>query len=1305
MFTGTADQTGGDKSGDRLIKEGDLFGEEFFAVAVKDVLGTPSRTATVVTRTAPSELLVIPSRECRRLQAFVSLRNSEKAMAIFEKFFINLPKEVSSEIATLATFCTIKMHATLAEAGDNVSAVFFVFRGGAVVTVETTAAAPTSDFGVTAVATRLGGGVLRAGSVGRKASVATSAAAPALTEPDRPVGRLSYTLVQLSTRAVLGPFSETKPLPSAASAAPGLFIRILGSFTREAEATMRVLNLYHSVLPTNLTWLPCQGTAGRSETSSSSFSDHLFLLRKGVPVGRISFNVAEASGRRDNATGIDDGNNNDVAQNTSTIGADTSSNNSKYGRSTGININPTVAGEDVGRGYDANIPAVFKAKGQNFAVVFALSPDRVETEWAKQQQRQQQEEEEEKEQGKQLLESEKRAQDSHRSGGTESAGVAAISGHGRASSSCSSHCSASQPDEHFPSTAGRDDAGGGEFTVGDAVEPAGLGDGLTTTGETPTLESDVPTSEIEVPAGHEAPVAVGDQGDTLSPAVGSCTGNSCDARHTSLGRRSIRPEDETDTGTPTVNQAGEGCDQPLADSVGGAKQEHIPGLFYDELLDKSDSESSGDGGDTSKWTRDRQQSTGLGAGSLLDGSAGDAAGGGGMDIEPEKKAHDRRSVLSWIISRMGLFEKVEGCYETEAKAFKKAVEILEGKETALAGTPMPSGSSRPEEETAQHERDIEGRREGPGRAGGNAMADLNEAPASRERHPGQERPPSPSMAKSIYENLACILPLYEWLSLGDGEIGAVETAIRNRSISDPAEAKRAGVDPFALWTEQRARRLRTNLFNLLTAAGPREIRSRCGVAAAGDGRRGVRSRRAGVHREGGGGGGKPVDDEFEEKGVFRSLDRSKAAKTAVRSARAAVLRQNQKLIQTEMKARQRLLTAPGTQAADASRLQAESTTSSSPEASISRQGRGVDGSRVTRSPEKPALADDSGSMDGKGAWFGTSGGSVGGGSVRGVSAKKGLRHELRVQMNIERKRARLFEDMQTLPYTDTKRGIAGAKRGNSGSGKEGRNTDGSGNVRPLDAGHQGSIGSNRNAPPAIVLRAPKVQAQKRLHGKPPSSFFARAYAAGVTLAPTEGPVLDEPCSSPAAAFLGSTTELAPPTTTEQQAISGSKAVIAECTSAAAVVVVTPHTTPPDLGNETAPSVASALSSVSIASNVSTCASPRDNSSIASDGQDTAGTSVQERSSRNNEECAILDCAPASGKRGKIVRSATLSRGILSRAGAKGVGRKAAKGREGSSTPRVPALHGELMLLDGCLHDRKVRTWVETTLVPGKKRAA
>lgn len=43
-------------------REGDLFGDEYFSVAVKDVLGIPFRTATVMSRTAPCELLVVPAR-------------------------------------------------------------------------------------------------------------------------------------------------------------------------------------------------------------------------------------------------------------------------------------------------------------------------------------------------------------------------------------------------------------------------------------------------------------------------------------------------------------------------------------------------------------------------------------------------------------------------------------------------------------------------------------------------------------------------------------------------------------------------------------------------------------------------------------------------------------------------------------------------------------------------------------------------------------------------------------------------------------------------------------------------------------------------------------------------------------------------------------------------------------------------------------------------------------------------------------------------------------------------------------------
>ncbi|CAM9334888.1 unnamed protein product, partial [Sphacelaria rigidula] len=41
--------------------------------------------------------------------------------------------------------------------------------------------------------------------------------------------------------------------------------------------------------------------------------------------------------------------------------------------------------------------------------------------------------------------------------------------------------------------------------------------------------------------------------------------------------------------------------------------------------------------------------------------------------------------VSWMLRRMGLLEKVEGCYKTEAEAFRKAVEMLDSMDTAVAG--------------------------------------------------------------------------------------------------------------------------------------------------------------------------------------------------------------------------------------------------------------------------------------------------------------------------------------------------------------------------------------------------------------------------------------------------------------------------------------------------------------------------------------------------------------------------------------------------------------------------------------------
>lgn len=101
----------------------------------------------------------------------------------------------------------------------------------------------------------------------------------------------------------------------------------------------------------------------------------------------------------------------------------------------------------------------------------------------------------------------------------------------------------------------------------------------------------------------------------------------------------------------------------------------------------------------------------------------------------------------------------------------------------MAGTRLPPrSSSHLEAGATPKQRAMGGGERGAG-LGGDGIADVNDSRASREQHLQQRRPQSPSVATPLHENLACILPLYEWVSLGDGEIGGVETAIRNRSIS------------------------------------------------------------------------------------------------------------------------------------------------------------------------------------------------------------------------------------------------------------------------------------------------------------------------------------------------------------------------------------------------------------------------------------------------------------------------------------------------------------------------------------------
>lgn len=118
----------------------------------------------------------------------------------------------------------------------------FEEKGGAGVTVKT-AVAPTSDFGVTLATRQRSGGSVGPGGVESDVSVAASAVAPALLEPDRPVGRLSCTLVQLSTRYACADERRVlivhKRVPH--SLASSFKYVVVGRYTHLGESYLRVV--------------------------------------------------------------------------------------------------------------------------------------------------------------------------------------------------------------------------------------------------------------------------------------------------------------------------------------------------------------------------------------------------------------------------------------------------------------------------------------------------------------------------------------------------------------------------------------------------------------------------------------------------------------------------------------------------------------------------------------------------------------------------------------------------------------------------------------------------------------------------------------------------------------------------------------------------------------------------------------------------------------------------------------------------------------------------------------------------------
>ncbi len=143
-----------------------------------------------------------------------------------------------------------------------------------------------------------------------------------------------------------------------------------------APSNVSAASLHMSFRPTDvgqLTWLPYKETAGEpGHPALASFSDHLFLLRNGVPVGRLGFDVLNTVD--DPNEKIDNGNNSNgsgnIAVHSSISNNNTNDGDNKksYGSQNNINNDDndnndqTLCAVGIGRGYDASIPAVFKAK-------------------------------------------------------------------------------------------------------------------------------------------------------------------------------------------------------------------------------------------------------------------------------------------------------------------------------------------------------------------------------------------------------------------------------------------------------------------------------------------------------------------------------------------------------------------------------------------------------------------------------------------------------------------------------------------------------------------------------------------------------------------------------------------------------------------------------------------------------------------------------------------------------------------------------------------------------------------------------
>lgn len=191
---------------------------------------------------------------------------------------------------------------------------------------------------------------------------------------------------------------------------------------------------------------------------------------------------------------------------------------------------------------------------------------------------------------------------------------------------------------------------------------------------------------------------------------------------------------------------------------------------------------------------------------------------------------------------------------------------------------------------------------------------------------------------------------------------------------------------------------------------------------------------------------------------------------------------------------------------------------------------------------------------------------------------------------------------------------------------------------------------------AVVRRAPGIQAQTSLYGRPAASFFKRAHAAGALA--VEKAATDE-CDSSGATVDGCWTAAKTSVGTESQ------------------VASPPYTTSSEhIGSNTSMGTKSSagmfdVKTVGRLSSGEQVVHTRKGDSSSIGGVVTAGSRAK---------------SAAHKKLGNIGLWGTRHR--VARWGDRGI----------SSAPAgVTSLDGQLVLLDGFLHDSKVKAWVETTL--------